>query len=128
MAMYSSFSLDLGDAKAIAAACLASAHAQGVAVSIAVVDGAGQLLQFSRMDGARGFSVDLATKKARAAAHVGVPTAIIAAMSGPGADAVKAGGLPILHEGHCVGAVGISGAQTAVDERIAADGIAAFGT
>jgi len=120
-------SLDFADAQAIASACLESAARQGVAVSIAIVDGAGDLLQFGRMDGAKAYSVDLATKKARAAANVGVSTAIIAAMSGPGADAVKPGGLPILREGHCAGAVGISGAQTAVDERIAADGIAALG-
>lgn len=125
--MRSRFSLDFSDAQAIAAACLESAAQQRVAVSIAIVDCAGDLLQFSRMDGARGYSVDLATKKARAAANVGVPTAIIAAMSGPGADAVKAGGVPILHQGQCVGAIGISGAQTAVDESIAAAGIAAFG-
>lgn len=125
--MQSRFSLDFADAQAIAAACLESAARQGVAVSIAIVDGAGDLLQFSRMDGARTYTVDLATKKARAAANVGVATAIIAAMSGPGADSVKAGGLPILHQGQCVGAVGISGAQTAVDEAIAAAGVAALG-
>src|ERR1700741_2564536 len=92
MAMQSRLFLDFADAQAIAAACLDSAARQGAAVSIAVVDGAGDLLQFSRMNGARAYSVDLATKKARAAAHVGVSTAIIAAMSGPGTDAVKAGG------------------------------------
>lgn len=122
--MQTRFSLDFADAQAIAAACLESAARQGVAVSIAIVDGAGDLLQFSRMDGARAYTVDLATKKARTAAQVGVATAIIAAMSGPGTD-VKAGGLPILHAGQCVGAVGISGAQTPVDEAIAAEGIAA---
>ncbi len=123
--MHSSFSLDFDDAGTIAAACLASAQRHGVTVSVAVVDGAGHLLHFSRMDGARGFSADLAMKKARTAASVGVSTATIAAITGS-ADAPAAGGVPVLHLGHCAGAIGISGAPTMIDESIAAAGISAF--
>ena len=124
--MHSSFSLDFDDAGTIAAACLASAQQHGVTVSVAVVDGAGHLVHFSRMDGARGFSADLAMKKARTAASVGVSTAIIAAITG-GADApAAAGGVPCVQHGQCTGAIGISGAPTIIDESSAAAGISAF--
>jgi glc operon protein GlcG len=34
------------------------------------------------------------------------------------------GGLPIMHQSHCVGAVGVSGVQSHEDEQVAAAGIA----
>ncbi|MEN2789669.1 heme-binding protein [Sphingomonas oligophenolica] len=126
--MYSSFSLDFDDASTIAAACLASTQQLRAMVSVAVVDSAGHLLHFSRMDGARGFSVELAMKKARLAASVGVSTATIAAIKGAAAAQATAGGLPVLLDGQCVGAIGISGASAQVDETIAAAGISAFGS
>jgi glc operon protein GlcG len=37
------------------------------------------------------------------------------------------GGLPILHQGDIIGAVGVSGVQSHEDEQVAAAGIAALG-
>src|SRR5215510_5036590 len=79
--MRSRFSLSLEDASTMMALCLAAARAAGRAVSIAIVDDAGGLLLFQRMDGARVHTIDLAQRKARAAALVGVPTAMIEAAS-----------------------------------------------
>jgi glc operon protein GlcG len=106
-------------------------HRAGVAVSIAIVDDAGQLVQFGRMDGARAYTVDLAMRKARTAAAVGVATRIITEMSrntaGPVSEAaVGSGGLPVLAGGATIGAIGISGAKPEIDEAIAAAGVAAI--
>ena len=122
--MRTRLSLSHDDAQILAEGCLASAGKQGAAISIAVVDDAGQLLHFSRLDGARAYTVDLAIQKARAAASVAVSTRLLETMAkvpvgGPG-------GVPVLVEEQCVGAVGISGAQPQVDETIAADGVAAL--
>ena len=122
-------SLDLADAEAMSAACLTAAQAAGAPVTIAVVDEAGGLLTLHRRDGARAYSVDLATRKARTAAAVGVSTSVIAERAkGPMAgDFLPApGGLPVLSQGQCAGAVGVSGASPEVDEQIAAAGVAAL--
>ena len=124
-------SLQLADAEAIATACRAQAVDIGARVTIAIVDEAGALLHLQRLDGARAYSVDLAGRKARTAAAVGVSTAIIAERTtdsrAMGGDFLPlAGGLPILHQGACAGAVGVSGATAADDERIAAAGVAAI--
>ena len=37
------------------------------------------------------------------------------------------GGLPILHKGECVGAIGVSGVQSHEDEQVAQAGIDALG-
>ena len=128
--MISKFSLDFAEAGRMLEACRTAAVREGVAVSVAIVDDAGQLLQFGRMDGARGYTVELASRKARTAAAVGVATSVITAMSrqSPGSAseaAVGAGGMPVMHESQCIGAIGISGGKPEVDEAIAAAGVAA---
>ena len=121
-------SLDLRDADAIAAACRAAAIDAGARVSIAVVDEAGGLLHFQRLDGARAYSADLAIRKARTAASVGVPTRMIEAMARAGQPMsgevlAVSGGVPVLHDGQCAGAVGVSGASGDEDVRIAEAGL-----
>ena len=121
----------MAEAGRVLAACLEAAAGQDVAVSIAIVDDAGQLLQFGRMDGARAYTIELASRKARTAASVGVATSIITEISrqspGPAGDAaVGAGGMPIRHEARCIGAVGVSGAKPEIDDLIDAAGIAAW--
>lgn len=129
--MISKASLDLAEAGRVLTACLAAAAQHGATVSVAIVDDAGQLLQFGRMDGARGYTAELAGRKARTAAAVGVATSIITEMSrqspGPASEAaVGSGGIPILHERTCIGAIGISGAKPEIDDLIAAAGVAAW--
>ncbi len=121
-------SLQCDDAEAIAAACDAAARALGVDVSIAVVDDAGALLYFRRMDGARAYSVDLAIRKARTAAAVGVPTRVLEEMFRDrpmqGQDVLAvAGGRPVLSDGQCAGAIGVSGSTGENDDHIAEAGL-----
>ncbi|MDB5437839.1 MAG: glcG protein [Caulobacteraceae bacterium] len=118
-------SLSYDEAFLVAQACLAAAREQAVSVSIAVVDEAGGLLQFCRMDGARAFTVELATQKARAAASIGVSTRVLEALAKAGQLATVPaglGGVPVMHPGGCAGAVGISGAKPEMDDLIAAKG------
>jgi glc operon protein GlcG len=65
------------DADQAIAAAVAAASAAEIAVTIAIVDASGILLGLKRMEGARGFSVDLATRKARTSAAIGVSTAML---------------------------------------------------
>jgi uncharacterized protein GlcG (DUF336 family) len=129
MAMRARYSLSFEDARMVATACLEAARQHDAEVSVAVVDDAGVLLHFSRMDGARAYTVELASRKARSSASVGVPTSVIEAMalerpSSSRKPNAGRGGVPLLHEGHCAGAVGISGAKPEIDEIIAQAGIA----
>jgi uncharacterized protein GlcG (DUF336 family) len=122
--------LDANDAERALAASLASARSQGVAVTVAVVDAAGAVLALSRMDGARAYTVDLATRKARTAAAIGVGTVVLASLyagkTPPAEMLTMPGGLPVLADKRAAGAVGISGATTEIDEAIATAGIAAL--
>jgi|HubBroStandDraft_4_1064222.scaffolds.fasta_scaffold47378_3 glc operon protein GlcG len=120
-------SLELIDAEAIAVACKAAAQHAGARVAIAVVDEAGGLLHFQRLDGAKAHTADLAHRKARTAAALGLATSILEQMASagrlPATDVLASGGgLPILKEGQCAGAVGVSGATSDIDEQIAAAG------
>lgn len=116
--MRSTLSLSLDDAVSVLAAAIKAAEPK--AVSVAVTDASGALLAFQRMDQARAYTADLAIQKARTSALVGVPTAAIQAA---GKD-ISAGGLPIIVDNQCVGAVGVSGGPTEEDVRIASAGAA----
>ena len=118
--MLSKHGLSLDDANRILAAGL-SAAARVRPLSIAVVDEAGVLLAFARMDGARGYTVDLALQKARSSALVGVASGLLAKAGAAGGGA---GGLPVVHDGQCVGAVGVSGTSEAEDVAVAGEAIA----
>ena len=122
--MRTKLSLTLEDAQPMMAAALRAAETMGRAVSVAIVDDAGDLLAFARLTGARGYTIDLATRKARAAASVGAPTVIIAARSAE--YTAGQGGLPVMMEGACAGAIGVSGALPEEDDEIGAAGIAAL--
>ncbi|MEP7209615.1 MAG: heme-binding protein [Alphaproteobacteria bacterium] len=126
--MRTRLSLTIDDANMMMAACLKAAGAIGRNVSIAIVDDASGLLAFQRMDGARAHTIDIAQRKARASAMVGVPTAMIEASQKdrPAASAdlvVTRGGVPAMHQGQCAGAVGVSGGRGEEDEAIAEAGL-----
>ena len=118
-----------GAQRALAAA-VAEARQQGWAVSIAVVDAAGELVAFLRMDGAPYSSVDIARAKARTAARFRRPTrgldsaltaGRLAILGLEGATPVE-GGVPIVVGGEVVGAVGVSGVTSAQDAQVAQAG------
>ncbi len=62
--------------------------------------------------------------RAGATAPVGVASELLAKAGTAGGGA---GGLPVVHEGQCVGAVGVSGASEAEDVAVAGEAIAAIG-
>jgi glc operon protein GlcG len=132
--MRQKFSLTSAEAQAIVAAAKLEAVKNNWKVSIAVVDEGGFLVHLERMDGATLPSPEIATMKARTAALSRVPTKFLedvtkertATLMFPGRLPVQ-GGLPILYEGDCVGAVGVSGVKSPEDEQIASAGVAAMG-
>ena len=125
--------LTASDAEKILAACKAEAAKNKWNVSIAIVDDGGFLVLLERLDGAVGQSALIATCKAQTAAATRTPTKALedivkdrpATVAFPGRVAVQ-GGLPILHQGECVGAVGVSGAKSNEDEQVAAAGLRAL--
>jgi glc operon protein GlcG len=125
--------LTAADAQKIVAACKVEAAKNKWNVSIAVVDDGGFLVHLERVDGAVGQSAAVATAKAQTAAATRSPTKALedlvkerpAMVAFPGRLAVQ-GGLPIMHQGECVGAVGVSGVKSPEDEQIAAAGLRAI--
>ena len=128
--------LSLEDCRRIATAAEAHATANGWAVSIAIVDDGGHLLWLQRLDGAAPISAHIAPGKARTAA-IGrresrlyeemVNQGRVSFLSAPQLDALLEGGVPVLVDGHCAGAVGVSGVKSSEDAQIARAGIAALG-
>src|ERR1700733_6548059 len=132
--MRQKFSLTSAEAHAIVTAAKLEAVRNNWKVSIAIVDDGGYLLHLERMDGATLPSPEIATMKARTAALSRVPTKFLedvtkertATLMFPGRLPVQ-GGVPILYEGECVGAVGVSGVKSPEDEQIASAGLGALG-
>ena len=128
-------SLTLDDARAIAAAAEAEALRHQWAVTLAVVDHGGHLLWLQRLDGASPISAEIAPAKARTAALGRRETKVYedminqgrtAFLSAPSLQGMLEGGVPILVDGQCVGAVGVSGVKSSEDAQIARAGIAAL--
>lgn len=122
--------LTLTDAKAIAAAAEAEARSQGWNVVVAIVDAGGHLLCLLRMDDTQVGSVVVAQEKARTAALFRRPTKAledgviggkINMLTLPGATPIE-GGLPLVHEGQVVGAIGVSGVMSFQDGIVAKAG------
>ena len=127
--------LTSSDADAIMAAARTEARENNWHVTIAIVDDGGHLLQLSRGDGAPLISVEVAGAKARTAALTRRATAATdeIARQNPGlyhlpGMLVLPGGVPIIHAGECIGAVGVSGVQGHEDAQVATAGVAALGS
>ena len=128
--------LEFADVKTIAAAAVAEATKNNWAVSIAIVDDGGHLLSFQRLDGAAPISSHIAPGKARTAAIGQRETKVyedminggrVSFLSAPDLSAMLEGGVPIMKDGQCLGAVGVSGVKSTEDAQIAKAGIAALG-
>ncbi|MBO9680908.1 GlcG/HbpS family heme-binding protein [Paenacidovorax monticola] len=128
--------LELADVKKIAAAAEAEALKNQWAVTIAIVDDGGHLLWLQRLDGAAPVSSHIAPSKARTAAlgrrESKVYEDIVnggrtSFLSAPTIDGLLEGGVPIMKDGQCLGAVGVSGVKSTEDAQIARAGIAAIG-
>ena len=128
--------LELSDLKCIAAAAEAEALQHDWAVTIAIVDDGGHLLWLQRLDGAPAISSHIAPAKAHTAALGRRESKVyedivnggrIAFLSAPDVKGLLEGGVPVMKDGHCIGAVGVSGVKSSEDAQIAKAGIAALG-
>jgi glc operon protein GlcG len=118
--------LDQAGAQTVLQAAIKSAQQRNAPSAIAVVDPAGDLIAFQRMDGVRPDSVDLAIQKARTAARLRRPTAEIEDSIDQGRTAFVTagimslrGGMPVRVNGEVVGAVGVAGLSKETDTDVA---------
>lgn len=128
--------LELCDVKSIAAAAESEALTNHWAVSIAIVDEGGHLLWLQRLDGAAPISAHIAPAKAHTAALGRRDSKVYEDMvnggrtsflSAPDIKGLLEGGVAIMKDGHCLGAVGVSGVKSNEDAQIARAGVAALG-
>ena len=128
--------LTLDDVKKIAAAAEAEALANKWAVAISIVDDGGIPLWLQRLDGVSPLSAFIAPAKAKTAAlgrresriyEEMINNGRMSFLSAPEIHGMLEGGVPIIFDGHVVGAVGVSGVKSAEDAQIAKAGIAVLG-
>ncbi len=127
--------LTADDVQRIGEAALAEAQKNNWNVSIAICDEGGHPLWLKRMDGAAAISAYIAPQKARTAAlgrrESKVYEDVInqgrtSFLSAPELQGMLEGGVPIIVDGHCIGAVGVSNVKSSEDAQIAKAGIAAL--
>ena len=129
-------SIDVETAHRAAAAAIAEARANGWAMAIAVVDAAGYLVYFEKMDGTQTGSVAVAIDKARCAALFRRPTRAFQDMLAAGGEGLRVlgltgavpveGGVPLVANDGIVGAIGLSGGTSAQDGQCARAGAQAL--
>lgn len=134
--MKSKHVLQASDVKTIAAAAEAEALKNNWAVTIAIVDDGGHLLALQRLDGAAPISSHIAPAKAHTAALGQRETKVYediinngryAFLTAPEVKGMLEGGVPIMKDGQCLGAVGVSGVKSNEDAQVAKAGVAALG-
>lgn len=134
--MKTKFTLELSDVKAMAAAAETEALKNNWAVTIAIVDDGGHLLCLQRLDGAPPISAHIAPAKAHTAALGRRESKVyedqinggrFSFLSVPDIKSLLEGGVPIMKDGQCLGAVGVSGVKSSEDAQIAKVAIAAIG-
>ena len=121
------------EVQAILAAASAEAKQHGWNVAISVVDDGGYLLGMVRLDGCAPMGSLVSLEKARSAALSRKETKVFEDMINGGRNAFLTaplqgcmeGGVPVVVDGHTIGAVGISGVAKDQDAQIAKAGVAA---
>ena len=122
--------LALAAAVRLVRAAVAEASADDAPVTVAVVDAAGTLLAFEKMDGTAAFSARFAIAKATTSAAFGRPSGDMESLfdGRPGFTAgfvnkgdwlISRGGAPVIVDGEVVGAIGISGNSAEVEDDLA---------
>ena len=127
--------LTLDGAKQVAEVAMKFAKDNGAAPSIAIVDDGGNLLYFARPESSFAAGANVSIGKARTSAIFKKPTAFFEDTINKGRFTMTAlpdftplqGGVPIMHDGQIIGAIGVSGAKSAAqDEEVAKAGAAVF--
>jgi len=133
--MKNKYAIEMSDVKTIAAAAEAHALKNNFTVTIAIVDEGGHLLWLQRLDGAAAISAHIAPAKAHTAAlgrrESKVYEDVInggraSFLSVPEIKGLLEGGLPIMKDGQCLGAIGVSGVKSNEDAQIAKAGLDAL--
>src|SRR6266498_5260080 len=114
-------SLTFEGAKQVGEAAAKYAKDNGAGPSIAVVDDGGNLLYFVRPETSFAAGANVSIGKARTSAIFKKPTSFFEDTINKGRFTMTAlpdftplqGGVPIIHEGQVIGAVGVSGAKSA---------------
>jgi glc operon protein GlcG len=132
--MRTKHALTSDDVKKMLAACEAEAAKNKWAVAVAIVDDGGVLLGFVRMDGAPAIAAEASIGKARTSAVTKLPSKFFEdrvkerpAYAGLPAGILIQGGVPLIHNDDCVGAIGVSGVQSHEDEQVAHAGAGILG-
>lgn len=134
----SSFAADLANraaltlevAKQISAAAEAEAAKNNWTVAIAIVDEGGHLVHLAKIDNTQYGSIDVAIQKAQTSAAFKRPTKVFEEAIAGGRNAIIAlkgalpleGGMPIIHDGKIIGAIGVSGVKSTEDGQVAKAG------
>jgi glc operon protein GlcG len=122
--------ITLDAAKKVAASAADEARKQQFRVAIAIVDTAGNLVYFEKLDDTQTASVEVAIAKARSAGTYRRETKVFetALSQGrttllglPGAVPIE-GGIPLVSNGKVIGAIGVSGVTSEQDGQVARAG------
>src|SRR6266508_804232 len=124
--------ISLDNAKKAAAPALAEARKNSWNMAVAIVDTAGDLVYFEKMDATQTGSVAVAIAKARSAARFKRPTKAFQDTLAAGGEGLRIlrlegavpveGGVPIVMDGKVVGAIGLSGGTSQQDGQCAQAG------
>ncbi len=129
--------INLETALKVIAAAEAEAKKQNWPVAITVVDSAGFLVAFHRLDNTQLGSVEVSLEKAKTSALFRRPTRTYEDTLAQGGANLKVlrspalpieGGLPILRDGKIIGAIGVSGVKSTEDAQVARAGLAGLET
>jgi uncharacterized protein GlcG (DUF336 family) len=125
-------SITLENAKKVAAPAIAEARRNNWTMAVAIVDIAGDLIYFEKMDGTQAASSVIAVDKARSAVRFKRPTKALQDGLAAGGEGLRLlrlegavpveGGVPLLADGKIVGAIGLSGGTSQQDSQAAKAG------
>ena len=123
-------------AKTVAAAAVAEARRNKWTMAVAIVDTAGELVYFEKMDDTQIGSINIAMAKARSAVWFKRTTKVLQEVLAAGGDGLRVlgmqgavpieGGIPLTVDGKIVGAIGASGGAPPQDGVVATAGAAAL--
>lgn len=131
-------SISLDDARRVIDAAVAKAEEIGQPQDIAVVDAGGNLKAHVRMDSANIGSIHIAINKAYTSVAFQTQTKDLTEATRPSGDlyglsdahggrlVVFPGGIPLVRDGHVIGAVGVSTGSIEQDQAVAEAGAAAL--
>ncbi len=134
--------LTLAGAEKICETAIEGARKEGLAISVVVADGGGNVIMAKRMDGGRFHTIHSSTTKATCAASnkrmttsqgavgqdLDTSHAIgLALAAGPQRWTAMEGGAPIIVDGECIGGVGVSGGNWNADAELAKAAVESIG-